>query len=372
MKAAIDNLTELGEMPPPTGPPLLLDDESIHRRGQVYVPNALKHSTLEVLELWEDFVGQEKLKRQLLVHIAYAQETGTRLPHVLLASGHSGVGKTTLSRMVAQTMEVNIIELVPPFSIYTLADAALQLLDGDVLFIDEIHALAQNGKKGAEILLKVLEDHTAYLPNGEVVELCDITVIGATTDRDLLPEPVLDRFKLKPFFEPYTANDMEVITLEMAARHGCLDLLTSDDFKMCGWLARVSGRTPRITEEMVIALRALTVAYGGVLPNIKQFLDFVDVQPDGCHRGHVDYLLALYTRFGRSSAGTGEMEYIAGEDTLQSILRETKQGLARTERFLLELGYIERTRRGRALTQAGIDRAGVLFEDPTPSASFYD
>ena len=102
---------------------------------------------------------------------------------------------TTLARLIAKAMGSRIIELVPPFNIYTLVEAARQLGDDDVLFIDEIHKLADNGKRGAEILLKVLEDKVAYLPTGEVVQLADITVIGATTDRDKLPEPVVDRFK---------------------------------------------------------------------------------------------------------------------------------------------------------------------------------
>lgn len=355
----------------PQSTAVLVDDESIDRRGQHPIPNAVEHSDLVVPESWADFIGQEKLKRQLLVHIAYAQETFTRLPHVLLASGMPGVGKTTLSRMIAQAMEVNIIELVPPFNIYTLVEAAMELLDGDILFIDEIHALAQNGKKGAEILLKVLEDGTAYLPNGEVVDLPDITVIGATTDRDMLPEPVVDRFKIKPHFDAYSSEEMQLITLNMAARHDALDLVTANEFDLCAWIGQASRGTPRIVEEFVLALRALSVACGGSQPSAGELFDFMDVQPDGLARAHVDYLVTLYTRFERPIADSQRVEYVAGEATMQSVLRETKQGMARIERYLMEMGFIERTPKGRALTPAGVARAAFLAENPTPSASIY-
>lgn len=351
------------------GSVLVVDDETVDRRGQMPVVNAIDNSTLQVPESWDEFIGQERLKRQLLVHIAYAQSTRTPLPHVLLASGMPGVGKTTLSRMIAQALDAHIVEVVPPFNIYTLVEAAEELVDGDVLFIDEIHKLAQSGKRGAEILLKVLEDHTAYLPNGEVVHLPKITVIGATTDRDMLPEPVVDRFKIKPHFEPYSDDEMQLITFQMGVRHECHEMLLDDDMRLTAWIARAARRTPRIAEEIVLGARALSAAYGGVYPEPGQVLDFVDVQPDGLSRAHVDYLVTLFTRFGRMPNGSRKLEYIAGEATLQSVLRETKPGMARLERFLMELGYVERTPRGRMLTPLGIERASELAADSTPSAS---
>ena len=354
-------------MPPPTGQPIIItDDERVDRRGQRPVPNAAEHTTLYVPDSWEDFIGQDKLKRQLLVHIAYAQDTRTPLPHVLLASGKAGIGKTTIARMIADAMDAAIIELVPPFNIYTLVEAAEELTDGDILFVDELHRLAQNGKKGAEILLKILEDHVAFLPNGEIVELPRLTVVGATTDKDLLPETIVDRFKIKPYFEVYSISDMQVISCMMGARHECQDMMVDQDFLLTCYVAQASRRTPRIAEELVLAARALTAAYGGMYPRPGQLLDFVDVQWDGLTRAHVHYLTTLFDRFGRP-AGRNGVEYLAGEATMQAALRETKQGLGRLERDLIEAGLLELTPRGRLLTDDGRVRAAGLSADPTPS-----
>lgn len=366
--AALDQITnnDYTSMPPPTGQPIIIaDDELVDRRGMP-IQNAAEHTTLHIPDSWEDFIGQDKLKRQLLVHIAYAQDTHTPLPHVLLASGNPGVGKTTIARMIAQAIDAELIELVPPFNIYTLVEAAEELTDGDVLFIDEVHRLAQNGKKGAEILLKVMEDHVAFLPNGEIVELPRLTVVGATTDKDLLPETIVDRFKIKPYFEVYTLTDMQIISCMMGARHGCQDMMIDQDFLLTGYIAQASRRTPRISEELVLAARALTAAYGGMYPTPGQLYDFVDVQYDGLTRAHVHYLTTLFERFGKPMGRNG-VEYLAGEATMQAALRETKQGLGRLERDLIEAGLLDLTPRGRLLTDAGRDRAAGLSLDPTPS-----
>ena len=367
--AALDHVTDRDyvSMPPPTGQPIIIttDDELVDRRGMP-IQNAAEHTTLYTPDSWDDFIGQDKLKRQLLVHIAYAQNTRTPLPHVLLASGSPGVGKTTIARMIAQAMDAEIIELVPPFNIYTLVEAAEQLTDGDVIFADEVHRLAQSGKKGAEILLKVMEDHVAFLPNGETVELPLLTVVGATTDKDLLPETIIDRFKIKPYFEAYTLTDMQVISCMMGTRHGCQDMMTDQDFLLTGYIAQASRQTPRISEELVLAARALTAAYGGMFPTPGQLYDFVDVQYDGLTRAHVHYLTTLFERFARPVGHSG-VEYLAGESTMQAALRETKQGLGRLERDLIAAGLLELTPRGRLLTDAGRVRAEGLSLDPTPS-----
>lgn len=260
---------------------------------------------------------------------------------------------TTLARLIAKTMGVKMVELVPPFNIFTLVQAASELSAGDILFIDEIHKLADNGKRGAEILLKVLEDHVAFLPTGEVVDLDDITVIGATTDRDKLPEPVIDRFKVKPFFQPYSLGELARITITFASKHDALDMV-DDDLAVA--IAKACRGTPRITEEFVIAARDLYMALGRQVA-AEELLDFVEVEPDGLGRQHIQYLTSLRQFFPRTVRDTEEIEYVVGEAAMQQILRETKQGLGRIENFLIELGYIDRTPRGRRLTDKGVARA---------------
>jgi Holliday junction DNA helicase RuvB len=315
--------------------------------------NALDHTKAPTLEGWDDFVGQDPLKRQLLVHINAAQALGVALPHVLLASGRPGIGKTTMARLIAKTLDVNITELVPPFNIWTLSEAAQGLYDNDILFIDEIHILANHGKRGAEILLKALEDKTLYLPDGSVIPLDDITIIGATTDKDMLPETIIDRFKIKPYFQPYSIEELGFIAVDFSWRHHCLDYVEGP---MALTFAQACRGTPRVLEEMVLACRDLTLSQGGTVPTPEQVLEFLEVEPDGLTRTHVHYLTAMYQYFMRVD-NKGRVEYIAGEATMQQILRETKQGIGRVERHLVEQGLLDRTPRGRRLTDLGIDRA---------------
>lgn len=314
--------------------------------------NNLDYAT-DVPEEWDDYIGQEPLKRQLAIAIKSAQIRNAPFPHTLLASGYPGVGKTTAARLIAKTLGVNIIELVPPFKIDTLVAAAQQLGDRDILFIDEIHKLTDGiGARGAEILLKVLEDRVAYMPNGDVIPLANISVIGATTDRDKLPEPVVDRFKLKPYFQAYDLVELARITIVFAYKHFSEDYVT-DDLGLA--ISKACRGTPRITEEMVLAARDLALV-NGQPATPEELLDFLEVEPDGLTRTHVHYLTALRKFFARE-AKDGSVEYIVGEAAIQQILRETKQGIGRIERFLVERGLVDRTPRGRRLTDLGIARA---------------
>jgi Holliday junction DNA helicase RuvB len=314
--------------------------------------NALDFSTVDMPEGWDDYIGQDPMKQQLAVYMASAQARGASLPHVLLASGMPGVGKTTMARLIAKTLGVKIFELVPPFNIHTLVAAAEQLDDRDILFIDEIHKLADGGKRGAEILLKVLEEKVAFMPDGEVIPLADITVIGATTDRDKLPEPVIDRFKIKPYFQPYSWSELSAIAIEFAARHRALDVV-SDSLAVD--VAAASRGTPRIIEEMIMAARDMSLAFKRP-PTAEELLAFLEVEPDGLTRTHIHYLTAMRQYFARMTKDE-TIEYIVGEAAIQQILRETKQGIQRVEAFLVERGLIDRTPRGRRLTDLGIERA---------------
>lgn len=327
--------------------------------------NALDYATESLPASWDEYVGQEPMKRQLAVYMKSAQVRGARFPHTLLASGFPGVGKTTMARLIARTMGVRIIELVPPFNIYTLTDAALQLNDRDILFIDEIHKLADNGKRGAEILLKVLEDGVAYLPDGSTYELADITIIGATTDRDKLPEPVIDRFKVKPYFQPYSDTDLAKIAISFAHRHNALDAV---DDELAADIAFACRSTPRIAEELVLAARDLHLAMGRVATG-DELLEFVEIEPDGLTRQHIQYLTSLRQFFRRTIRDTEEIEYVVGEAAMQQILRETKQGIGRIENFLIERGLIDRTPRGRRLTAAGVQRAEEFIAEGKGASS---
>jgi len=331
-----------------------LTDDDPDIRGEA--PEPLDFSTVVMPESWDEYIGQEPLKRQMSVYISQAIKQGTRLPHTLFASGVAGVGKTTAARLTAKMLGVEIIELVPPFNVYTLAQAAEQLNDRDILFIDEIHGLANNGKKGAEILLKALEDAVIHLPNGEVVYLNDITFIGATTDRDKLPEPVIDRFKIKPYFQPYSIPDLAQIAAVFVGKHNAFTAVDSD---LGVAMARACRGVPRVIEEMVMAANAIEVTLG-TGPTPEQLLGFLEVEPDGLTRTHIHYLTALRQLFKRTLRD-GTVEYVTGEGTMLNLLRETKQGIGRVERYLTEQGMIDRSPRGRRLTALGLARAEQLI-----------
>jgi Holliday junction DNA helicase RuvB len=317
----------------------------------------LDFTTVDMPDSWDDYIGQEPMKQQLAVKIASAKARHAALDHILLASGYPGVGKTTMARLIARSLgDVAIYELVPPFNIQTLVETALKLNDRDILFIDEVHKLADNGKRGTEILLKILEEKTAYMPDGRVIELADITIIAATTDKGRLPDTVIDRFVASggdPYFQPYSWPELSEIAVQFAHRYRALDII---DDRLAVDIAAASRSTPRIIGGMVLAARDMYLAFGRA-PNTQELLAFLEVEPDGLTRTHIHYLTALRQYFAREAPRGEGVEYIVGEAAIQQILRETKPGIQRIEAFLVERGLIDRTPRGRRLTARGIARA---------------
>lgn len=303
----------------------------------------------EFVANWESYVGQQPLKEQLQVAIQSARARYDAMPHTLLASGVPGVGKTTIARLIAKEYGTRIKMLVPPFTAKTLYEAAMSMDDWEFLFIDEIHKLADSGPRGAENLLHLLEEGTLYLDDG-VHKLREFTVLGATTDADKLPETILDRFVLKPYFQAYSLEEMVRITHNFAQHYGLMLFP-----RTTVGIAKASRNTPRVARELVLAARDLTITTGKPT-TIEEVLGFKEVEPDGMTRVHKAYITAMYRFYGRENAH-GEIEYVAGEASMMSMLRETRQGIGRLERFLIERGLLDRTPRGRRLTPLGITKA---------------
>lgn len=314
--------------------------------------NSLDTVKAAMPDCWDDYVGQEPLKRQLSVYIAEAKTLGTRLPHILLNSGMPGVGKTTMARLLAATMGVDIVEVVPPFDIYTLAEAGASLDDGDILFVDEIHLLGRQ----QEMLLKPLEDGVVHLPSGDVVHWPDITIIGATTEGNAMLDTILDRFKIKPYFQAYTLEELALIAIDFSGRHNCVKLVTDE---VADAMAKACRGTPRILDEMVRGQRALTAALART-PAPKELLEFLEIEHDGLTRLHIQYLTGLrqyFPRWRRNADDTETLEYVAGLHALRTMMRENEKGLGKIENYLITRGLVDRTPQGRRLTDAGITRA---------------
>lgn len=310
---------------------------------------------------WDSYIGQAPLKEEIQIAMDSAVARWGRLDHILLASGMPGVGKTTLARLIAQEMQGRLTMLVPPFSKTALHEAAMQCGPGEFLFIDEIHKLADHGPAAAENLLHMLEEGVLYLEGG-IHKLEDFTIIGATTDADKLPETIIDRFAIKPFFQPYSLEELVRITKNFADHFDTTVLP-----KTMVAIAKACRGTPRIARELVIAVRDLQLARQ-VWCTPDMLYTYKQIEPDGTTRQHKAYLKAMYQFFGRED-NEGRQEYVAGEASMMSLLRENKTGIARLERFLIETGLLDRTPRGRRLTPRGIARARqyVLAEGKLPT-----
>lgn len=332
----------------PTSPPEpTAVDVTVHLEQPAEAPfiDAAPYGPPRYVQSWEDYVGQESVKRELEVYLDEAIATCGVMPHTLLASGVAGTGKTTLARLIADELGVRCVMLVPPFSAAALHQAALGMNDGEVLFIDEIHKLADHGPRAAENLLHLMEDGVLYLDDG-VRPLAEFCLVGATTDPGKLPETIIDRFVIKPHFEPYTAEHMVRIV-----KNFCNYYSFQLQPETMVAIAKASRGTPRVARELVRAAKALQTSTGEPV-GPEQLLAFKRFEPDGTTPQHRAYLTALYRLFGRDSEHG--REYIAGEAAMLSLLRESKTGLARLERFLLERGLIDRTPRGRRLTDRGV------------------
>jgi Holliday junction DNA helicase RuvB len=310
--------------------------------------DASQHGAPEYLKDWDSFAGQGPMKAELQVYIDEALTNGAALPHILLASGQAGCGKTSLARLIAQKMGTRLIMLVPPFSANALYVALLSLNDGDLILIDEIQKMAENGPRKAEQLLHAMEEGIIYLEDGPI-KLADFTLIGATTDADKLPEAIIDRFVIKPFFQEYSQNELLSICGNFCSFYN----ITLTRPTMLA-IAQASRGVPRVIRELVIAARALQTSRGRLVTP-DELLQFKSIEKDGMTRTHKAYITSMYRSFGRER--DGKREYVAGEYAMCSLLREGKPGLARIERFLISLGLIDRTPQGRKLTDLGVLRA---------------
>lgn len=307
---------------------------------------------------FEDFVGQDRPKMQIMAAIASAFKRGEAMDHMLLASGMPGIGKTTLGRLTAAALGVGFCELGGVVTDKQVISALKVMQDGDVLFLDEVHRLVSSGKAKAEWLLTLLQDGSIQTGTG-THEAPKITVIAATTDAQRLPQTILDRFPIQPILEPYSSQEALAIARTSALRMGFGD---GEDLPLPAetiWLerlARAADNNPRRIGSLLTTVRDIALAtdrsnlHGDEGYDVEIALEWAGLTADGLTKGMQTYMVGLWTYGGT-----------AGATTMKALVAEEQVG--QTEKALIQKGYLVVTPRGRELTDYGLERAQELAKD---------
>ncbi len=301
-----------------------------------------------------EYIGQEKIKEKLKIYIDAAKSRGDSLDHVLFY-GPPGLGKTTLSEIIAHEMGVNIRITSGP-AIEKPGDMAAilnNLQEGDVLFVDEIHRL---NRQVEEVLYPAMEDFCIDIVIGKGptarslrLELPHFTLIGATTRAGLLSAPLRDRFGITERLEYYNNDELAQIIMNSAGRLK-VEVERDGAYQM-GMRAR---GTPRIANRILKRVRDYAqVRYDGIITSdiANEALDIMEVDKYGLDNHDRNILQAMINRFGGGPVGLDSLAATLGEDpgTLEDVY----------EPFLLKNGFIIRTPKGRTVTDKAIDHLGL-------------
>ena len=323
------------------------------RQGEDEQEQSLRTKTLR------EYIGQESVKRNLHISIEAALKRHEPLDHLLLY-GPPGLGKTTLAGIIAAEMGQNIRITSGPAieKAGDLASILTNLSDGDVLFIDEIHRLSRSVE---EVLYPAMEDYALDIMIGKGptarsirLDLPRFTLVGATTRAGLLSAPLRDRFGILFRLEMYSPEELAAIVRRSA---GILNVRADDEGIL--EIARRSRGTPRIANRMLRRVRDFAqIRAGGVitLEVARQGMDLLDVDELGLEKLDRAMLETMIDKFGGGPVGLETLSAMTGEDasTIEDVY----------EPYLMQLGFLTRTPRGRVVMPAAYEHLGRKPQTP--------